>query len=150
MSTKAITPRLADRFCLLAVSQLQTQVSRSGTLDASALGVMAVDAAVSAIIVGTRGGNDLWIVALALLALSLAVAVRTLLGAGAKQDGPSVTEMLDARARNDDETIEENLLEDLAAETLVNEHALARKDPMIAWAVAPLVLAIAIELAAGL
>lgn len=69
---------------------------------------------------------------------------------GAKQDGPSVTEMLDARARNDDETIEENLLEDLAAETLVNEHALARKDPMIAWAVAPLVLAIAIELAAGL
>ncbi len=78
------------------------------------------------------------------------VAVRTLLGAGAKQDGPSVTEMLDARARNDDETIEENLLEDLAAETLVNEHALARKDPMIAWAVAPLVLAIAIELAAGL
>jgi hypothetical protein len=37
MSTKPITPGLADRFCLLAVSQLQTQMSRSGTLDTGAL-----------------------------------------------------------------------------------------------------------------
>lgn len=146
MSTNAITPRLADWFCLLAVSQLQTQVSRSGTLDASALGVMAVDAAIGAIVVGTGGAHNLWILALVLLVLSVGVAVRTLLGPGAKQNGPSVTEMLDARASNNDETIEENLLEDLAAETLVNEQALARKDPMIAWALALLVLAIVIEL----
>jgi uroporphyrinogen-III decarboxylase len=150
MSTKSITPRLADRFCLLAVSQLQTQVSRSGTLDASALGVMAVDAALAAIIIGTRGGYDLWIVALALLALSLGVAVRTLLGPGAKQNGPSVTEMLDTRAHNDDETVEENLLKDLADDVQINEQALARKDPMIAWAVTPLVLAIIVELAGRL
>jgi hypothetical protein len=67
MSTKAITPRLADRLCSLAESQLQTQISRSGALDASALGVMAIDAAVAATIFATRGTFDLWIVAPALL-----------------------------------------------------------------------------------
>jgi hypothetical protein len=146
MSTNAITPRFAESLRLLAASQLQTQVSRSGTLDAGALGVMAVDAAVAAIVVDTRGTYDLWIVALALLWLSLAVAVWTLLGPGAKQNGPLVADMLDARASNDDAYLEEVLLKDLAAETLANEHALARKDPMIAWALALLVLAIAIGL----
>jgi hypothetical protein len=150
MSTQGITPRLAESLRSLAVSQLQTQVSRSGTLDASAFGVMAVDAAVSAIIIGTRGEYDLWIFALALLALSLGVAVRTLLGPGAKQNGPSVTEMLEARAYNDDETVEENLLKDLADDIQINEQTLARKDPMIAWAVALLVLAIVVELAGRL
>jgi hypothetical protein len=58
-----------------------------------------------------------------------------------------MTEMLDARACNDDKTIEGNLLEDLAAETLANEQALARKDPLLAWAVALLVFAIMLELA---
>jgi hypothetical protein len=146
MSTNAITPRFAESLRLLAASQLQTQVSRSGTLDAGALGVMAVDAAVAAIVVDTRGTYDLWIVALALLWLSLAVAVWTLLGPGAKQNGPLVADMLDARASNDDAYLEEVLLKDLAAETLANEQALARKDPMIAWALALLVLAIAIGL----
>ena len=45
MPTQGITPRLADRLCSLAESQLQTQAARSVALDASALGVMAVDAA---------------------------------------------------------------------------------------------------------
>ena len=146
MSTKAITPRFAECLRLLAASQLQAQVSRSGTLDAGALGVMAVDAAVAAIVIGTRGTYDLWIVALALLGLSLSVAVRILLGPGAKQNGPLVVDMLDARASNDDAYLEEVLLEDLAAETLANEQALSRKDPMITWAVALLLLAIVIEL----
>jgi hypothetical protein len=146
VSTKAITPRFAECLRLLAVSQLQAQVSRSGTLDAGALGVMAVDAAVAAIVIGTRGTYDLWIVALALLGLSLSVAVRILLGPGAKQNGPLVVDMLDARASNDDAYLEEVLLEDLAAETLANEQALSRKDPMITWAVALLLLAIVIEL----
>jgi len=59
MSTKAITPRLADRFCLLAVSQLQTQMSRSGTLDASALGVVSACAAIAAIVLGVRSAHHL-------------------------------------------------------------------------------------------
>jgi hypothetical protein len=147
MPTKAITPRLADRLCSLAESQLQTQVSRSGTLDAGALGVMAVDAAIGAIVIGTRGAYDLWIGGLALLGLSLGLAVRALLLAGAKQNGPLVADMLDARARNDDVYLEDILLKDLATETLANEQALTRKDPLLAWAVALLVLAIGLELA---
>src|SRR5271169_1592739 len=114
MSTKPITPGLAGRLCSLAESQLQIQAARSVALDASALGVMAVDAAATAIVIGVRGAYDLWVVALVPLGLSLGVAVRTLLRPGAKQNGPSVTEMLDTRASHDDETVEENLLEDLA------------------------------------
>jgi hypothetical protein len=85
MPTKAITPRLADRFCLLAVSQLQIQAARSVALDGGALGVMAVDAAIGTIIIGARGAYDLWIAALVLLGLSLGVAVRTLLGPGFRE-----------------------------------------------------------------
>jgi hypothetical protein len=44
MSTRGITPRLADRLCSLTESQLQTQAARSVALDGGALGVMAVDA----------------------------------------------------------------------------------------------------------
>jgi hypothetical protein len=50
MPTQGITPRLANRFCLLAVSQLQTQVSRSGTLDAWALALL-----VLAVVLGLAG-----------------------------------------------------------------------------------------------
>jgi hypothetical protein len=150
MSTRGITPRLADRFCLLAVSQLEIQAARSVALDGGALGVMAVDAAIGTIIIGAGGAYGLWIVALFLLVSSLGVAVRTLLGPGAKQNGPSVVEMLDDREGNDDETIEENLLKDLADDVQINERTLARKDPMIAVAVALLVLAIMIELAGRL
>jgi hypothetical protein len=150
MSTRGITPRLADRFCLLAVSQLEIQAARSVALDGGALGVMAVDAAIGTIIIRAGGAYGLWIVALFLLVSSLGVAVRTLLGPGAKQNGPSVVEMLDDREGNDDETIEENLLKDLADDVQINERTLARKDPMIAVAVALLVLAIMIELAGRL
>jgi len=75
------------------------------------------------------------------------LAVRALLLAGAKQNGPLVADMLDARARNDDAYLEDILLKDLATETLANEQALTRKDPLLAWAVALLVLAIGLELA---
>ncbi len=81
MSTNAITPRFADKLCSLAESPLQAQVSRSGTLDAGALVVMAVDSAVAAIaalILAARSADHLWIAALVLLALSLGLAIRSL------------------------------------------------------------------------
>jgi hypothetical protein len=148
MSTKAINPGLADWLRLLAVSQLQTQAARSVALDASALGVMAVDAAVAAIVIGVRGAYGLWIVALVLLGLSLGVAVRVLRLPGTEQNGPLVAEILEARRANDDDTIEEQLLDDLAHETFANENALARKDPLVASAVTCLILGIVVELAA--
>src|ERR1700730_12510968 len=97
MSRKAITPRFAERLCSLAESQLQMQTARSAALDGGALGVIAVDAGVAAIIIGARGAYDLWIVALALLGLALGLAVRTLRLPGAEETGPSVADMREAR-----------------------------------------------------
>jgi hypothetical protein len=56
--------------------------------------------------------------------------------------------MLDARERNNDATVEEALLKDLATETFANEQALARKDPLMTSAVTCLILGIVVELAA--
>jgi hypothetical protein len=147
MSTKTITPTLADRFCLLAVSQLQTQMSRSGTLDTSALGVVSACAAIAAIVLGVRSVHHLWIAALALLVLALGLALQALRLPGAEESGPSVLEMLDDRASNDDESIEDDLLKDLAEDVHTNERTLARKDRLLARAVTLLVLAIVLELA---
>jgi hypothetical protein len=76
------------------------------------------------------------------------VAVRVLRLPGTEQNGPLVAEILEARRANDDDTIEEQLLDDLAHETLVNENALARKDPLMTSAVTCLILGIVVELAA--
>ncbi len=146
MSTKAITPRLADRLCSLAEGQLQTQVSRSGTLDASALGVVSACVAVAAIVLGVRSAYHLWIAALVLLAVSVGVAVRALFLPGAKQIGPLVADMLDARQAHDDKDLERTLLNDLAAETLANEDALRRKNLLLTGAVALFVLALVLKL----
>jgi hypothetical protein len=146
MSTKPITPGLADRFCLLAVSQLQTQMARSGTLDTSALGVVSACAAIAAIVLGLRSAHHLWIAALVLLVVALGMALRALRVPGAEENGPSVLEMLDVRASNDDETIEGDLLKDLAEDVHTNERTLARKNLQLSRAVTMLVLAIALEL----
>jgi hypothetical protein len=147
MSTQGITPRLADSLRSLAESQLQTQVSRSGALDAGALGVVSACAAIAAIILSVRSAHHLWIAALALLGLSLGLAVRVLLLQGAEEIGPLVAHILDDRATYDDKTLEGGLLKDLATETLANNQALARKDPLLTRALTLLVLAIALELA---
>lgn len=147
MSTKPITPRLADNLRLLVASQLQIQAAQSVALDASALGVMAVDAGVAAIIIATRGAYDLWIVALTLLGLSLGLAVRTLRLPGTEDTGPSVADMREARASQDEHELEEWVLEDLDRDIQVNEQALARKAPLFDRALRLLVLAILVKLA---
>jgi hypothetical protein len=101
---------------------------------------------VAAIIIGTRGSYHLWVVALVLLGISLGLVVRALRLPGTEQNGPLVVDMLDARATRDDKDLEDVLLEDLATETLANEQALARKDPLLARAVTLLVLAIVLDL----
>lgn len=147
MPTKGITPRLANGLRSLAESQLQIQAARSASVDAGALGVVSACAAIAALILSARSAHHLWIAALVLLVVSASLAVRVLLLRGAKEIGPLVGNMLDARAKHDDEIIEEGLLKDLATETATNNHALARKDPPLAAAVALLVLAIVLELA---
>ena len=150
MPTKAIKPALTDSLRSLAECQLEMQTARSAALDGGALGVMAVDAAVTAIVIGTRGTHELWIVALVLLGLSLGLAVRTLRLPGAEETGPSVAAMRQARKTQGDNELEESLLEDLAEDLHTNDQALARKLPLFARAQTLLVLAIVVELAGRL
>jgi hypothetical protein len=147
MSTKGITPSLANSLRSLAENQLQTQTSRSGALDAGAVGLVSACAAIAAIVLNARSAHHFWIAALALLALSLGLAVRGLLLPGADQTGPPVEGVLNARQTFDDKDLEEGLLIDLATETSANRQALTRKDLLLARALILLVLAIALELA---
>jgi len=137
---------LTGRLCSLAESQLQMQTARSAALDGGALGVIAVDAGVAAIIVGAPGAYGLWIVALAMLGLALGVAVRTLRLPGAEDTGPSVAEIHDARDTQSDLRLEDVLFKGLAEDVHSNEQALARKGPLFDRALTFLVLAIVIEL----
>jgi hypothetical protein len=146
MSTQGITPRLADNLRLLVAGQLQIQAAQSVALDTSALGVMAVNAGVAAIIIGTRGVYDIWIIALALLGLSLGLAVRTLRLPGAEDTGPSIADTL-ARESNDEQSLEDSLLNDLKKDIETNDQSLARKAPLFNRALTCLVLAILVELA---
>jgi hypothetical protein len=149
MSTQGITPRLADSLSrrLLAASQLQIQAAQSVALDASALGVMAVAAAVAAIVIGTRGAYGLWILALVLLGLSLGLAVWSLRLPGAERIGPPPSRTpLDTREGKDEHLPEDSILNNLAEDIETNELALARKDPPLDRALTFLVLAILIEL----
>jgi hypothetical protein len=116
MPTTPTEPELADRLNrrLLAMSQVQIQAARSVALDAGALGVMAVDAAVAAIVIGARGTYGLWILALVLLGCSLCVAVRTLRLPGAERTGPSVMDTPEAHERKDEHSTQDSLLNDLA------------------------------------
>ncbi len=54
MSTQGITPRLADRLCSLAESQLQTQAARSASVDAGALGVVSACVAIAALVLTVK------------------------------------------------------------------------------------------------
>lgn len=148
MPTKPIKPGLADWERLLTVSRLQTQAARSVALDGGALGVMAVAAAVAAIVIGVRGADGLWILALALLGSSLGLAVRSLRLPGAEETGPTVADMRKARETEQDEhLLEDSLLDDLEADLQINDQALALKIRLFDNALIFLVLAILVELA---
>jgi hypothetical protein len=153
MSTNPIEPGLADNLNrrLLAASQLQIQAARSVALDGGALGVVAVDIAVAAIVLGARGAYDLWILALLLLGLSLGLAVQTLRLPGAERIGPPPSQTpLEVREAQDEHSLEDSILNDLAEDIETNEHALDRRDPPFERALAFLVLAIVVELAGRL
>jgi hypothetical protein len=148
MSNPQTTPTLADSLNrrLLAASQLQIQAARSVALDASALGVIAVDIAVATIAFGAGGAYGLWILALVLLGLSLGLAVRSLRLPGAKRTGPSVTDTPEDPDSEDEHSPEDSLLNDFAQDIETNVHALVRKEPPFERALTFLVLAIFVEL----
>jgi hypothetical protein len=143
-------PLFAGELCSLARDQLKMQTSRSVALDAGALGLMALDIAFATIAIETEGAYDLWIAALALLGLSFWLAVRALRLKGTRATGPSVARLRDERETHDAHQLRESMLGDLTEDLQTNEHALARKAVLFDRALAPLVLAILIDLAGRL
>jgi hypothetical protein len=150
MNVRRITPGLAATLRSLAVGQLQMQASRSATLDTVAIGVMGVDLAAAAIVVGIQSSHHLWIASLAALGLSFSQAIRVLLLEGAKRVGPLVVDVLGARTWHDDASLEVSVLESLALDMLADRRALAHKKRPIRRALVLLALAIALELAGAI
>jgi hypothetical protein len=146
MNARGITPGLASTLRSLAVGQLQMQTSRSSTLDAVAIGMMGIDLAMAAIVIGVQSAHHLWIASLAMISLSFGLAMRVLLLEGANRDGPLVVDVLDARASRDDATLDVSVLENLAIDILADRRALARKKRPIRSALTLLALAILLEL----
>ena len=107
---------------------------------------MTVDAAVAAIVTGTSGGYDLWILALALLGLSFGLAVRAGRLPGAERTGPRVEDVLEASETMQDDELERSLLRDLATDMRINRRTLARKGLALERAQTFLVAAILVEL----
>jgi hypothetical protein len=146
VSTRRISHELIDGLRSLAESQLQMQTVRSAALDGGALGVMAVDAAIATIVLDAGAAHRFWIAALALLGLSLGLAVGALRLPGAEQTGPSIAGIHGARHIKNDLGLKELLFDGLAEDMRINEQALARKIPFFNGALMFLVLAITIEL----
>lgn len=127
MTVRAITPGLAATLCSLAVGQLQMQASRSATLDTVAIGVMGIDLAVTAIIVGVQSAHHLWVASLAVLGLSFGLAMRALFLAGAVRIGPSIATLLETHGAKDGSAIEQRIVRNLATDLFANRQALADK-----------------------
>jgi hypothetical protein len=142
MRTQGIKPSLAVALRSLAQAQLQAQTLRFSGLDATAIGVVGVDAALAAITAGVRPYHQLWSGALVAIGLSLGLALRALLVRGAERVGPVVAGVLHDQAVHGDDELEQWLIEDLATDMLANRQALARKAPLVTWALVFVVLAI--------
>jgi hypothetical protein len=138
---------LASSLQSLAECQLQIQTSRAGSLDAGVVGLMGVDAAIAASIVGVHGATDLWATALVLICASFARVSTALLIQGADGIGPSIAEVIARRDAGADHEFVRDILDDLSACVLANRRALDRKEPRLANALVLTLIAVLVELA---
>jgi hypothetical protein len=121
--------------------QLQAQVALAATMDARAIGIMGIDAALAAIVVSARFPNLLRIATLAALILSAGLAGRLIFLENDERIGPLVARLLALREFYDDHALEETILKGVAADVKANEHMLARGARRLAFAFVLLVLA---------
>ena len=128
---------------------MQMQASRSAVLDARAIGVIGVDAAVATFISSAGLGHQPRIVALVLLGVSAGLAGRSVFLGGSDEIGPSVIGLLSRAEIDDSSILEKSLLDGLAADVHANHRALARKAPGLTAAFVLLALAIVIALIGG-
>jgi hypothetical protein len=150
MLATPIDPTLASSLQSLAECQIQSQISRAAALDAGAVGLMGVDAAIAASVIDLRSAMQLWLLALALLCTAFSVLSTALLMQGGDDVGPLVTEVIARRGVRSDQDLACDLLHDLADRILANRRALDRKEPRLTAALVLTLIAVLVELAGQL
>lgn len=147
MTKTPIDATLASSLQSLAECQLQIQTSRAAALDAGAVGLMGVDAAIAASIAVAHGTTDLSVVALALTCVSFVALSSALLMQDANGIGPCIAEVIDNLGNDSDGNPVRAILDDLAGCVLANRRALRRKEPRLANALVLTLAAVLVELA---
>lgn len=149
MSDHETDSLFVSELCALARDKLKTQTSRTAALDTNTLGVMALDMALGAIMLSSER-TSLWVAALTLLCLSLALAAGALSLPGAKRTGPSVTRLRRKHTTIDDVEPLQRLLDSLAWDARANARAIVPKTRLYSAALTLLMSAIVLELAGRL
>lgn len=110
-------------------------------MDARAIGIMGIDAALAAIIISGRFSIPLRIATTATLLVSAGLAGMLVFLENDERIGPLVARLLALRGLYDEHALEETILEGLAADVRANERMLARGGRRLALAFVLLVLA---------
>lgn len=147
MSDPGIASGPIDALRSLAQAQLQVQASRAASLDARAIGVVGINAALATIVVDGPLPGAPRIAVLAILSLSTSLALRCLLLDIGERMGPSLTRLLALRETSGNAAVEATILKWMAIDLRANEHALARKAPRLTGALLVLALAVVCTLA---
>jgi Na+/melibiose symporter-like transporter len=143
------TDSLQLSLCSLATTQLKIQGTISRSLDFRLHCVLVIDAMAAAIILGTGHTHGVWIAAVVLLVVSVALAAWTL-RLPAERTGPSPHEILQAGETLENHILGQSLLDDLSKDIVTNEHSLLRKTSMSNRALIFLMLGFLVEIAARL
>lgn len=146
MNEPSIDATLASSLQSLAQCQLQAQTSRTAALDAGAVGLMGVDAAIAASMGSVPAATGVWIVAFSLVWASFAVIATALLIQGADDIGPMVGEVLARRVYLPDRDLVGDLLDDLAARVTANRRSLEQKEPRLTNGLLLTLMAVLVEL----
>lgn len=146
MSAHGSAPGPTDALRSLAQAQLQVQASRAASLDARAIGVMGVDAALTTILGDADFAEALQVAALLLLSLSAGLALRCVLLDIGERMGPPLARLMAVRELSGAAAVEMSILRWMAADLQANERALARKAPRLTEALVFMALAILLTL----
>jgi hypothetical protein len=149
-------PLFVSELCALARDKLKQQTARTAALDTNTVGVMVLDVGLGAIVLSS-GRTSLWVAALTVLCLSLALAAGALSLPGAKLTGPSTARLRRERsgpsgrcATIDDADPLQRLLDGLEWDARANDRANAPKAMLFHVALILLMSAIVLELAGRL
>jgi hypothetical protein len=127
----------------LGHTQLVAQVTASAGIDTQAVGIMAFDAALAAIVIAVRGSAYLWVLALLLFLYSVGWAVQPLL-IDQPEVGQSLSESLAERASFTDGELQNALFSSVVAAGGQNRGILSEKTTCVWRAVRWAALAVVV------